>query len=480
MEKDLWLPSRFVIPGTDYQLSRYEQAGKKWQIYSTTSGERLLFALPELSDEWRKFNLINESYMTTFHFGADTYCYLASSEENVLSALLPHLEPEDSNDALAFASAMKATRMLVGDASLHDGIYVEEISRILPVWSNESQIDDGIVLGRYLTGGVGISTTSFNRLSELVDWMPSKVLKEIVETAGLSVPKNIGISSKDVHAETDQTEKIAASKESKAVEKTPVKNEKFTLPGRKQLEEFFNDHVIDIVQNQERYKAMGIDFPSAIVLYGSTGCGKTFAVDRLVDYLGWPCYSISSNSIGSPYIHETGKKISEMFNQAMEHAPSVLVIDEMDAFLSERQGGSGGHQHHLEEVAEFLRRIPEAVNKRVLVIGMTNLIDAIDPAIIRRGRFDHLIEVEMPTKQEVETLLSSLLAKLPVEENIMLNVLVESLTGRALSDTAFVVREAARLTAKNGLDRITQEYLESALSQLPNIEVNKKRPIGFI
>src|SRR3546814_16081302 len=73
----------------------------------------------------------------------------------------------------------------------------------------------------------------------------------------------------------------------------------------------------------------------------------------------------------------------------MENAPSVLVIDEMEAFLADREMGSG--HHRVEEVAEFLRRIPEAVKNEVLIIAMTNRIDMIDPAITRRGRFDHAI-----------------------------------------------------------------------------------------
>lgn len=169
----------------------------------------------------------------------------------------------------------------------------------------------------------------------------------------------------------------------------------FNLPGREALEDFFNEHVVDIIFNPERYRTMGIDFPSAIILHGPPGCGKTFAVDRLVEFIGWPSYAIDSNSVGSPYIHETSKKISEVFDKALDNAPSVVVIDEMEAFLTDRRSGSSSGLHHVEEVAEFLRRIPEAISNRVLVIGMTNMIDMIDPAILRRGRFDHVIEVGM-------------------------------------------------------------------------------------
>ena len=74
------------------------------------------------------------------------------------------------------------------------------------------------------------------------------------------------------------------------------------------LEAFFREHVIDIVENTERYKALGIEFPAPVVLHGPSGFGKTFAVERLTEYLDWPIFFINSNSVGSPYIHETARK----------------------------------------------------------------------------------------------------------------------------------------------------------------------------
>src|SRR5690606_34025410 len=139
------------------------------------------------------------------------------------------------------------------------------------------------------------------------------------------------------------------------------------------------------------------------------GCGKTFAVEKLVEHLDWPFFSLDSGSIGSPFIHETGKKIAEPFAQVAKVAPAVVVIDEIDAYLAARDNVAGG-QHRVEEVAEFLRGIPKAAEERVLVIGMTNRLDSLDSAIIRRGRFDHILEVGMPSEIEVHALLKAKLA----------------------------------------------------------------------
>ena len=223
---------------------------------------------------------------------------------------------------------------------------------------------------------------------------------------------------------------------------------------------------------------MGIEFPTAVVLHGPPGCGKTFAAEKLVEFLGWPCYSIDSGSIGSSYIHATSKKIAEVFDEAIAHAPSVIMIDEMEAFLADRSMGAASGTHHMEEVAEFLRRIPEASKQHVLVIAMTNMIDAIDPAIIRRGRFDHIVEVKMPSAAEVRALLESLLSKLPVSNGIEIEPLSNRLAGRPLSDAAFVVKEAGRLAVKADQDEIDNEILFQACDALPpQKEENKK--IGF-
>jgi ATP-dependent 26S proteasome regulatory subunit len=136
--------------------------------------------------------------------------------------------------------------------------------------------------------------------------------------------------------------------------------------------------------------------------------------------------------------------------------------------------------NHVEEVAEFLRRIPEAIENKVLIIAMTNLIEMIDPAILRRGRFDHIIEVGMPSRIEVALLLDALLSKLPKAGNLNMDKILDVLTGKALSDSAFAIREAARLAAKDGKSQLDQESIDRALNSLPNDKEKKNGRIGFV
>lgn len=167
--------------------------------------------------------------------------------------------------------------------------------------------------------------------------------------------------------------------------------------------------------------------------------------------------------MASPYIHQTGKLISELFAKAMQAAPSVLIIDEIEAYLGKREGAS---DHHIEEVDEFLRHIPMAIEKQVLIIGMTNHLDMIDPAVLRKGRFDQILEVEMPGKKEVRDALHHLLAKIPQSESLQMDVYAEKLTGHPLSDVAFLVREAARRTVRLGKEKIDDAVFLDVLKEI--------------
>ena len=263
----------------------------------------------------------------------------------------------------------------------------------------------------------------------------------------------------------------------KDLSNSKIKSEKFVLLGRPELEKFFNENIIDIVLHSEEYKRMGIDFPGATILYGPPGCGKTYAVERLSEYLGWPRFDIDSSTIASSFIHDTSKKISEVFNSAIESSPSIIVIDEMEAFLMDRGLSGPGGAHHIEEVAEFLRRIPEAISNGVLVFAMTNMIDSIDPAILRRGRFDHIIEVNMASAEEIEELLKARFEELPIDENVSAHKIAEELSGHPMSDISFVIREAGRTAVQRKLEKIDIECFKTALSTLP--KKKEKNKVGF-
>ena len=454
MANERWFPAKQQLPG-GFRLGRLLSGGPDWQIYRLEKDKSILIARHGLAHRWVEAKLVPDTVLDSFTFGKDEYRAITSGAGQRLEPVTDGGSPETKADGLAFALSMRETRKIGAELPLHDAIYVERYSRLLPTWTVSEGRTDEEILGRWLTGGVVIPATSFRRLSSLLGWLGKQDVADLVKAAGFSAPRDAGIARTRPRLEGHrrQSERAEVATYRRASDNNPSAAKpprQFHLSGRPVLEAFFNEYVIDIIENAERYKALGVGFPTAIVLHGPPGCGKTFAVERLAEFLDWPIFYIDSKSVGSPYIHETSKKVGEVFDKAMDAAPSMVVIDEMESYLSDRQIHGSTGLHHVEEVAEFLRRIPEANKRHVLVIGMTNRLEMIDSAVLRRGRFDHIVEVGMPSHAEVSDLVDSLLANVPVEGELDSEEVVRSLTGRALSDTAFVVREAARLAARAG------------------------------
>lgn len=478
MALDAWLPIGFKLPdGAKVRAALFE--GADWQIYETMGGGRALVALDTLAERWLDAGLIEDGTFSASQFGDRQLRSISCGPSQMLYPVSEAKSPDNKAEALSFALALKATRDIDAESPLQDALYVEKITRLLPTYSISSRTGDDVVLGYWLTGGTNIPATSFRRLRQSMSWLGAGHLKDVVQAAGFEVAEIIPLERKPA-TPAEKAEGTPAEKVEEGKRAEPEPNKVFELAGRPELAAFFNEHIVDIILHRDRYKALGIEFPSAVILHGPPGCGKTFAVDRLVDFLGWPSFQIDASSVASPYIHETSKKVAEVFDKAMQNAPSVLVIDEMEAFLADREMGSG--HHRVEEVAEFLRRIPEATKNEVLIVAMTNRVDMIDPAILRRGRFDHVIKVDFASETEILSLLEKLLSALPKSDDVDPKPFAHELAGRPLSDVAFVVREGARLAARSGKSALDQESLLAALESAParEREGGQQRRIGFI
>lgn len=472
MAIEAWLPIGFSLPDNEHaQMALFEGGG--WQIVEARSGGRALLVSDELHERWVGAGLVKEGQLHAFSFGPRQLRSLVSGRDQLLCPVSNGSSPNTKLEALSFAVAMKETRRIDESSPLQDAIYVERISRLLPTYGITLRVDDDVVLGHWLTGGAPISAKSTRRLRQTLSWLGSKHLQDVVNAAGIALQREAETQSEAVSQ--DETVELRARAEERVGQ---AKSGRFMLAGRPELTEFFNEHIVDIIENRGRYKALGVDFPGAVILHGPPGCGKTFAVEQLVNHLGWPCFEIDASSVASPYIHETSRKVAAVFEEAMKNAPSVVVIDEMEAFVADREMGNG--HHRVEEVAEFLRRIPEAAKNDVLIIGMTNRIEMIDQAVLRRGRFDHVLKVGYASEEEVHALLESMLAALPKHASVSAAALAPKLAGRPLSDVAFVVREGARLAARAGKDHLDQESLEEALAATPSrTGESTDRKIGF-
>lgn len=420
---------------------------KFWQIMTATNNMKILVIKNELYEK------IENDSKKSFFGEYKEYKYFITQSDYVIAASKngPYLMKEI--DIINFAKVFKEFIDKKPRLKINDLLYIEELELIIGIEDEKIEaMSYEELFTMMLTLGVKIDIKEkYERVKELVSWLEEERLQRIIKVAGIEIENDNNI------------EKEKGT---------------FTLIGRKKLEEFFNENIIDIIVNKEKYERVGIDFPGATILYGKPGCGKTYAVNKLLEYLALPYYYISSTSIGSPYIHDTSKKIGEIFKQAIEQTPSIIVIDEMEAFLSKREGGE--NKSHLEEVAEFLRLIPTAIENGVLIIAMTNMIEQIDPAILRTGRFDHKIEVDMASKEEIEEMIKHKMRDLPCAHHIKIDKIAEKLVGRPLSDVTYVIREAGKISVKNNKEKIDEECFEIALKRLEeNYNQNERRKIGF-
>jgi hypothetical protein len=238
----------------------------------------------------------------------------------------------------------------------------------------------------------------------------------------------------------------------------------FRLKGRPALEALFQEYVIDYFDRRDAYAVMKVRPPNGILLYGPPGTGKTSAVRKLADFLGWPVTILNMGTVGSPYIHQTSVAVKRAFETAAASAPSILVMEEIDAMVGAR--GPGSQDHKVEEVSELLRQIETAGERGILVIATTNRIEAIDPAMLRRGRFDHKIEVGLPTSAEILEALSGLLSERPTAEGLNLEGVAKALVGRNMADVAWIVDDAARIAVKSVRPVIDDLCLRGALNRL--------------
>jgi cell division protease FtsH len=158
------------------------------------------------------------------------------------------------------------------------------------------------------------------------------------------------------------------------------------------------------------------------------------------------------------------------FEEAKRSAPSLLILEEIDAVAPGR--GPMSHDYKVEELTEILRMIESASKHGVLVLATTNRREALDPAILRKGRFDHSVHVDYPTKEEVEHALQGMLKDRPHNLDD-LSAPSEALAGRPMSDLAWVLNEAARLTARAKRDMIEEADLSEALGRLRMTEHNR-------
>ena len=238
------------------------------------------------------------------------------------------------------------------------------------------------------------------------------------------------------------------------------------IAGMDNLKQSLSSEVIEPLRHPEKYQKFKLTIPNGILFFGPPGCGKTFIARKLAEELGYYFVELKHSDVGSMYMHGTASKIANQFETARTHAPSVLFIDEISGLVPKRDALDSSSQYKEEEVNEFLMQLEHSSDDNVLVLGATNFPAKIDNAILRSGRMDKIIYIAPPDFQARKLLFKIQLSGRPYEDKIDFDNLAELTDGYVSSDIELVVTKAARMAVDEDSEKITENILKNAISQI--------------
>ena len=249
------------------------------------------------------------------------------------------------------------------------------------------------------------------------------------------------------------------------------------VAGMDALKESLLQRVIWVISDKEKARKYRLSPPNGMLLYGPPGCGKTFFAQKFAEESGFNYMLVNGSDLGSIYIHGTQGKIADLFKEAEKNAPTVICFDEFDSFVPTR--GSSSSNNRADEVNEFLSQLNNCAARGIFVIGTTNRIDMIDPAVLRKGRLDLHVEIPAPDLETRKKMFSIHMKDRPQEEDIDIDRLAEMTEGYASSDIAFIVNEAAMVAALADVPISFQHLEESIKSNPSSLAREERRKIGF-
>ena len=264
---------------------------------------------------------------------------------------------------------------------------------------------------------------------------------------------------------TEPTKEVAI----KPVTKETRKGNGFKdIAGMEKLKEFITEGFINVLRNKKCAEVYDIKPPS-MLFYGPAGCGKTFFAEKIAEEVGINFMKVLPDDIASTLVHGTQEKIGELFRKAESKAPTLMFFDEFDAMVPRRSNDDRNYQNG--EVNEFLCMLNNAADRGVYVLAATNHPERIDKAVLRTGRIDEMIYVDMPDRAARESLFRLALSKLPADDDIDYVQLAVLTGGYNCSDIDYIVKTASRKMFNESIrneslpyKKITQRLLETMIS----------------
>jgi cell division protease FtsH len=238
--------------------------------------------------------------------------------------------------------------------------------------------------------------------------------------------------------------------------------------------------VVEFLKQPKKFSELGAKIPKGVLLFGSPGTGKTLLARAVAGEAGVPFFSISGSDFVEMFVGVGASRVRDLFEQAKKNSPCIVFIDEIDAVGRQRGAGlGGGHDEREQTLNQLLVEMDGFnANEGIIIIAATNRPDILDPALLRPGRFDRQIVVDSPDVRGRKEILEVHSKGKPLGEEVDLSVIARRTPGFTGADLANLVNEAALLSARRGLKKITMETMEESIERVIAGPERKSRVIS--
>lgn len=222
--------------------------------------------------------------------------------------------------------------------------------------------------------------------------------------------------------------------------------------------------LVEFLRNPSKFRALGGKIPKGVLMVGPPGTGKTLLAKAIAGEADAPFYTISGSDFVEMFVGVGASRVRDMFAEAKKHTPCLIFIDEIDAVGRHRGHGVGGGHDEREQTLNALLVEMDGFsdNENVIVIAATNRVDVLDPALLRPGRFDRQVMVNLPDAAGREQILRVHARKVKLAEGVDLTPVARATTGFSGAELANLVNEAALIAARRNHTAVLQEDLEEA------------------
>lgn len=230
------------------------------------------------------------------------------------------------------------------------------------------------------------------------------------------------------------------------------------VAGEEEAKELLEE-IVDFLHNPKKYQEIGASMPKGALLVGPPGTGKTLLAKAVAGEADVPFFSISGSEFVEMFVGMGAAKVRDLFKQANEKAPCIVFIDEIDAIGKRRDGGHMGGNDEREQTLNQLLTEMDGFDgsKGVVILAATNRPESLDPALLRPGRFDRRIPVELPDLQGRIDILKVHAKKIKVAPNVDFSAIARTAAGASGAELANIINEAALRAVRNGRKSATQE-----------------------